>query len=162
MFRSAVLLGVLACVGCDGESICGELTLELGTDATAYPSSVGIGCEVDQGGWWDRKKDEAGILFSSVDLLPDARVTAVMALSMVQPGVTLNVPCGVAGEAYTKDAANQAFLTSGTITVVRDLGIDENAKAHVFQVQWDLEWLGSGTYRSTGESSVWFAAIGAL
>ncbi len=162
MVRSAVLVGLLACVGCDGESICGELTLDLGADAAAYPASTGIGCEMEHGGWWDRKKDEAGILFSSSDLPVDAHVTAVMALSMVQPGVTLNVPCGVAGEAYTKDAKNQAFLTSGTITVVRDLGIDEKAKAHVFQVKWDLEWLGSGTYRSTGESSVWFAAIGAL
>ncbi|MBL0219384.1 MAG: hypothetical protein IPQ07_36630 [Myxococcales bacterium] len=162
MFRSVIVLGLLAFAGCGGEDTCGELTLELGTDAAAYPTSAGIGCEVQKGGWWDRKKDEAGILFSSSDLPAEAHVTAVMALSMVQPGVTLNVPCGVAGEAYTKDTANQAFLTSGTITVVRDLGIDEKAKAHVFQVQWDLEWLGSGTYRSTGESSVWFAAIGAL
>lgn len=162
MVRLAVVAVVLAGAGCAGDDPCGVLTLELGEDAAAYPTSAGIGCQVPKGGWWDKQKDEAGILFASSDLPVDAHVTAVMALSMVTPGVTLNVPCGVAGEAYTKDTKNHAFLTSGTITVIRDMGIDEKAKAHVFEVAWDLDWLGSGTYHSDGQSAVWFAAVGAL
>jgi len=161
MFRFVVVAVLLAAAGC-GQDDCGVLTLELAEDAAAYPTSTGIGCEVPKGGWWDKQRDEAGMLLTSADLPAEAHITAVMALSMVAPGVTLSVPNGIAGEAYTKDAKNQAFLTSGTIVIEKDLGIDTAGPARVFQVKWDLEWLGSGNYHSHGDSTVWFAAVGAL
>jgi len=156
MFRLAAF-AVLTLAGCGADDPCGELTLELTANAGDYPSKVDVGCEIQKGGVWDKVKNEATIVFPG--LPADARVAAHLPLNMVKGGVTFTVPTGVAGEAYTANDTNHANLTGGTVTVLRDLGTDPKANARVFEVEWQLEWLGAGSYRSSGGgAAVWFIA----
>ena len=156
MFRlSAIAIVTLA--GCGANDPCGELTLELTANPGAYPSKVDVGCEIEQGGVWDKVKNEASIVFPG--LPADARVVAHLPLDMVMGGKTFSVPTGIAGEAYTANDTNHANLTSGTVTIVRDRGTDPKANARVFEIEWQLEWLGTGSYRSSGGgATVWFIA----
>jgi hypothetical protein len=156
MYRLAVI-AVLTLAGCGAEDPCGELTLELTMNPGAYPSKVDVGCEVQTGGVWDKVKNEATIVFPG--LPADAIVAAHLPLNMVKGGMTFTVPTGVAGEAFTANDTNHANLTSGMVTVVRGLGADLKANAQVFEVTWDLEWLGAGSYHSSGDgAAVWFIA----
>ena len=161
MFRLAALSFAIttASAGCSSDSTCGKLTLQLGEDTASYPTAANIGCDVQDGGWWDKVKNEAGFALTSSDLPVDVRINAVMPLDKVKPNVTFTVPTGIAGEAYTGATKNQANLTGGTIVIQQDLGVDDAKMAHVFKIHWELEWLGTGTYHSTGDgAAVWFTA----
>ena len=164
MFRFLVLAGLLGAASCATDDNCGQLTLQLGEDVSAYPASTTLSCELHKGSYWNKAKNEAGLLLTSSDLPADAHIAAVLSLDMVKPGMTLSVPTGVAGEAFTNGMKNDANLTSGTVIIQKDVGVDTSITppARVFFVKWDLEWLGAGTYQSHGESTVWFNAIGAL
>lgn len=156
MYRLALLLAVAA--GCSSEDTCGTLTLALAENAGAYPTEVALSCDLRTGGIWDTQKNDATLVLTDSELPADAYVSAHLLLDMVKPGATLAINIGIAGEAYTKDQTNHANLTGGTVTIIRDVGIDLNANARVFEVSWELEWLGTGTYHSTGHARVWFAA----
>ncbi|MBA3461722.1 MAG: hypothetical protein H0T46_17290 [Deltaproteobacteria bacterium] len=147
----------LALAGCGADDPCGELTLELTAHAGDYPSKVDVGCELQTGSVWDKLKNDATIVFPG--LPADAHVSAHLPLDMVKGGMTFTVPTGIAGEAFTKNDTNHANLTGGTVTIIRDMGTDPKANARVFEVEWQLEWLGAGTYRSSGGgAAVWFIA----
>lgn len=161
MYRFACVLAVLAACSSEDET-CGALTLELADDAAAYPTDVALACDIRKGGVWDRVKNDATIVLTDSELPGDAYISAHLPLAMVKPGAMLVVPTGVAGEAYTKNQTNHANLTGGTVMVLQDYGTDPKANAHVLRVSWDLEWLGTGTYRSTGEARVWFVANNGL
>lgn len=156
MYRIALLGCLASAAGCAGDSSCGTLTLELGEDVASYPTDVAIGCDVPNAGVWDKLHNVAAIVLTASDLPSDVYVVANMPLDAVTTGATLVVPTGIAGEAYTGDEKNHANLTAGTIVIQQDVGTDAKGPAHVFQVQWDLTWLGTGTYRSQSESYVWF------
>jgi hypothetical protein len=160
-----VATAVLA-TGCSSDEYCGDLTLALTEDAGAYPTSASVSCELRAGGVWNRTKNEATIVVSGTDFPDDLYLSATMPLAMLAPGVVFTVPNGIAGEAYTSadapDRKNHAFLTEGTATIIRDIGVDTAASARVFQIKWDLTWLGTGNYHSTAETAVWFNGVGPL
>ena len=161
MYRlAAVLVALLGCSSTD--ETCGTLTLDLADDAAAYPTDVQLSCDIRKGGVWDKVKNDATIVLTDSELPGDAYISAHLPLAMVKPGATLVVPTGVAGEAYTKNQTNHANLTGGTVMILQDFGTDPKANAHVIKVSWDLEWLGTGTYHSTGEARVWFVANNGL
>ena len=161
MYRLPCVL--VALLGCSSpEDTCGTLTLDLADDPTAYPTEVALSCDIQKGGVWDKVKNDATIVLTDSELPGDAYVSAHLPLAMVKPGATLVVPTGIAGEAYTKNQTNHANLTGGTVMILQDFGTDPKANAHVLKVSWDLEWLGTGTYHSTGEARVWFIANNGL
>lgn len=157
MYRFALLVALVSGCSSDDET-CGTLTMSLADDAAAYPTDVALSCDIMKGGVWDKEKLDATIVLTDSELPSDAYVSAHLLIGMVKPGAVLVVPNGVAGEAYTKNQTNHANLTGGMVTIVQDFGTDPKANAHVFKVSWDLEWLGTGTYHSTGEARVWFVA----
>ncbi len=152
--------------GCSSEEECGELSLELTDDPGSYPTSAGVGCELRAGGVWNRRKDEATIVLGGPGLPADVYLSATMPLAMLAPGAVFTVPNGIAGEAYTSASSaerkNHAFLTAGTATIIRDIGVDSAASARVFQIEWDLTWLGTGNYHSQADAAVWFNGVGPL
>ena len=158
MYRIAWLLALAA--GCSSSADdCGTLTMQLTDDPSAYPTDVALSCDIQIGGVWDKVKNDATIVLTDPDLPADAYISAHLPLAMVKPGAMLVAPTGVAGEAYTKNQTNHANLTNGgTVMVLQDFGTDQKVNAHVLKVRWDLEWLGTGTYHSTGEARVWFVA----
>lgn len=157
MYRIACVLCALV-AGCGSEETCGTLTMSLAENAAAYPTDVALSCDIEKGGVWDRVKLDATVVLTDSELPEDAYVSAHLPLLEVTPGAVLVVPTGIAGEAYTQNQTNHANLTAGTVTIVQDFGTDPAANAHVFAVKWELEWLGTGTYHSTGEARVWFVA----
>ncbi len=157
MYRFVLLVALVASCASDDET-CGTLTLSLPDNGAAYPTDVALACDLQTGGVWDKVMNDATIVLTDSTLPADAYVSAHLPLDKVKPGAMLVVPTGIAGEAYTMGEMNHAFLTTGTVAILQDFGTDPKANAHVFEVRWDLEWLGTGTYRSAGEARVWFLA----
>ena len=157
MYRFALLVALATGCSSDDET-CGTLTMSLPEDGAAYPTDVALSCDIMMGGVWDKVKLDATIVLTDPELPGDAYVSAHLPIAMVKPGTMLVVPTGVAGEAYTKNQTNHANLTGGTVTILQDFGTDPKVNAHVLKVRWDLEWLGTGTYHSSGEARVWFVA----